>query len=108
MRLPPGLKRPNPQDVKDGRFSNPHDEARRRWGRARVLPGGLSPRRTGARRVRPRQPGTAAERRLVERVIGRHLSAGELTEAIKLLRAGAKLKEMEINERIESILRPDE
>jgi hypothetical protein len=58
--------------------------------------------------VRPRQPGTAAERRLVERVIGRHLSTEELTEAIKLLRAGAKLKEMEINERIESILRPEE
>ena len=85
-------------------------EARRRWGRARVLPGGRAPRPlTGSRRVRTRrQPGTAAERRLVERVIGKRLAADEMQEAIKLLRAGARLKELEINARLESILRSPE
>ena len=91
--------------MKDG--FNPRDEARKRWGRARVLPGGLA-RPIGAKRLRVRLPGTAAERRLVERVIGRHLGSTDMQEAIKLLRAGARLKELEINERIESILRPED
>ena len=87
------------------------EEARRRWGRARVLSGGRAPRPlTGSRRLRTRTrlPGTAAERRLVERIVGKALTAGEMQEAIKLLRAGARLKELEINARLESILRsPD-
>ena len=81
--------------------------ARRRWGRARVYSGGAAVKRTtGSRRVRPRRPGTAAERRLVERICGRRLPDDQLSDAIKLLRAGAKLKELEINERIENILHP--
>ena len=81
--------------------------ARHRWGRARVFSGGM-PRRPvrGVRRFRPRRPGTAAERRLVERIVGRHLPDEQMGDAIKLLRAGAKLKELEINERIENILHP--
>lgn len=85
------------------------EEARRRWGKARVLLGGLNARtRSGTRRLRSRAPGTAAERRVAERVVGRRLGQDELTDAIKLLRAGARLKELEINERIESLLHPDD
>ena len=86
------------------------EEARRRWGRARVLPGGRAPRPvTGSRRVRTRrQPGTAAERRLVERLVGKRLGPDAMQDAIKLLRAGARLKEIEINSRLESILRGPE
>ncbi len=85
------------------------EEARRRWGKARVLLGGLNTKiRRGARRLRSRAPGTAAERRIAERVVGRRLAQDELIEAIKLLRAGARLKELEINERIESLLHPDD
>lgn len=85
---------------------NPRTEARRRWGRVRVLSGGKAPRSRGARRLRgPRLPGTAAERRVIERVLDRKLEPSEMAEAVKLLRAGAHLKELEINERIEAILR---
>lgn len=44
----------------------------------------------------------------MERIVGHRLPADELADAIRLLRAGAKLKELEINDRIESILHPDE
>lgn len=95
----------------EDRRRSAREEARRRWGRARVLSGGRAPRPlTGSRRLRtrPRLPGTAAERRLVERIVGKALTASEMQEAIKLLRAGARLKELEINARLESILRsPD-
>ncbi len=84
--------------------TNPRDEARRRWGRVRIFQGGIP--RTGRRRIRRRMPGTASERRVVERVVGRALPMSELTEAIKLLRMGAHLKELEINERLERILHP--
>jgi hypothetical protein len=94
--------------MKDDRRTSPHEEARRRWGKARVVAGGLAvPRPRGVRRqARTRLPGTAAERRFAERVVGRRLSAEELIGAIKLLRAGAKLKELEINHRIELLLDP--
>lgn len=87
------------------RSSNPREEARRRWGRVRIVQGGLS-RRSTRRRIRRRLPGTVAERRLVERVVGRALSTGEMADAIKLLRTGARLKEIEINDRLERILHP--
>ena len=83
--------------------------ARRRWGKARVLPGGASVRkRRGVKRFRSRAPGTAAERRIAERIVGRRLAPPEIADAIRLLRAGARLKEIEINDRIESILHPGE
>ena len=94
--------------MKNDRSISAREEARRRWGNARVLPGGQAARpKRGARRIR-RSPGTAEERRLVERIVGHRLPAKDLADAIRLLRAGAKLKELEINERIESMLNPDE
>lgn len=75
--------------------------ARHRWGTARVIAGGRRPPRKKARR---KLPGTATERTLVQRLVGRTLTAEQLADAIRLLRAGAKLKELEINERLESLL----
>jgi len=75
--------------------------ARRRWGTARVLLGG-PPR--PKRAPRPRLPGTAQERSLVEHLVGRKLPQDQLADAIRLLRAGAKLKELEINDRLETLL----
>lgn len=66
-----------------------------------MLPGGQAKPRAKGRR--PKQPGTASERQLVERLLGRTLSREEMAEAIRLLRAGAKLKELEINERLETL-----
>lgn len=85
---------------------NPRDEARRRWGRVRIVEGGLS-RRSGKRRIKQhRLPGTRQERRLIERLMGRALPVEQMGEAIKLLRMGARLKELEINSRLERILHP--
>lgn len=98
--------------MKDRRLSA-RSEARRRWGKARVLRGGRaeppSARRAGEKRARARTrpPGTAPERRLAERILGRRLSREELADAIRLLRAGARLKELEISGRVESILHPE-
>ena len=44
------------------------------------------------------------ERTLVQRLVGRTLPHDELADAIRFLRAGAKLKELEINQRLESLL----
>jgi hypothetical protein len=75
--------------------------ARRRWGSVRVLRGG-PPR---PRRLRKAKlPGTAVERSLITRLLGRTLSREEMASAIRLLRAGARLKELEINERLETLL----
>ena len=94
--------------MKNERRASAHEEARRRWGKAKVFSGGLTAvAKRGTRRVQ-RVPGTAAERQLVERIVGHRLARKELAEAIRILRAGAKLKELEINDRIESILHPDE
>ena len=88
-----------------GRSSNPREEAKRRWGRVRIVQGGLA--RSGRKRIsRKRLPGTIAERRIVERLMGRALPPEEMAEAIKLLRTGARLKELEINQRLERILHP--
>lgn len=57
-----------------------------------------------ARKKRSRLPGTAAERSLVRHLVGRVLPPDQLADAIRLLRAGAKLKEIEINERLETLL----
>lgn len=75
--------------------------ARRRWGTARVLLGG--PARPKKKRG-PRLPGTSDERALIEHLVGRVLPHDQLADAIRLLRAGAKLKELEINERLETLL----
>ncbi len=81
--------------------------ARRRWGRVRILLGGRAlPERRTRPRV-PRGPGTVAERRLVARILGRQPVGAELVDAIKLLRAGVKLKEREITERLDALLRPE-
>ena len=77
--------------------------AQRRWGSVRVVPGGRS-RPACKKRIRPRLPGTAAERSLVRHLVGRVLPPDQLADAIRLLRAGAKLKEIEINERLETLL----
>lgn len=76
--------------------------ARHRWGTARVIAGGRRPPRK--RTPRRKLPGTATERTLVQRLVGRTLPPEQLADAIRLLRAGAKLKELEINERLESLL----
>lgn len=77
--------------------------ARRRWGSARVIAGGRRPKRKNSPRRR-KLPGTASERTLVQRLVGHSMNPEELADAIRLLRAGAKLKELEINERLESLL----
>lgn len=77
--------------------------ARRRWGAARVVAGGLTARRPRSRKRRPKAPGTATERQLVQRLLGKSLSREELADAIRLLRAGARIKELEINDRLESL-----
>jgi hypothetical protein len=74
--------------------------ARRRWGSARVVQGGPP---KPKKRV-PRLPGTALERKLVGRLLGRALSRDEMVSAIRLLRAGARIKELEINDRLETLL----
>jgi hypothetical protein len=76
--------------------------ARRRWGSARVIAGGRRPPRRKTRRRK--LPGTAMERTLVQRLVGRSLPPEQLADAIRFLRAGAKLKELEINERLETLL----
>ena len=40
----------------------------------------------------------------MQRLVGRTLPPDQMADAIRLLRAGAKLKELEINERLESLL----
>lgn len=78
--------------------------ARRRWGTARIVAGGLAARRRQrGRKRRPKAPGTATERKLVQRLLGKSLTRDELADAIRLLRAGARLKEIEINDRLESL-----
>ena len=90
-----------------GHSTNAKNEAKRRWGRVRVVQGGLA--RSGRKRIpRRRLPGTVAERRIVERLVGRALPPEEMADAIKILRTGARLKELEINQRLERILTPAE
>ena len=75
--------------------------ARRRWGSARVLQGGPpKPKRPR----KPKLPGTDLERKLITRLLGRTLSREEMASAIRLLRAGARVKELEINDRLETLL----
>ena len=40
------------------------------------------------------------ERRIVMRLVARALSREEMRDAIRILRAGARLKELELNERL--------
>lgn len=44
------------------------------------------------------------ERKLVQRLVGKALSREQMADAIRLLRAGAKLKELEMNERLQSLI----
>lgn len=67
-----------------------------------MIAGGRRPPRKKA--PRRKLPGTAMERTLVQRLVGRTLPPDELAEAIRFLRAGAKLKELEINARLENLL----
>ena len=74
--------------------------ARRRWGTVRVIRGGVRPRR----KRRPKLPGTAMERTLIQRLVGKALTRDQMADAIRVLRAGAKLKELEMNERLQGLI----
>lgn len=74
--------------------------ARRRWGTVRVIRGGVRPKP----KRRPKMPGTAMERKLITRVVGKALSREQMADAVRVLRAGARVKELEMNERLQSLI----